>query len=107
MSKLLLNGQTEIVGKVVKVIEGGFGEGQKVLFDTQIAEIHGMTNAEVRKSINRLIDRGRLKEGVDFIDIFQRGEEFTTFDLTEIYAKQGITQAKNIFVLSFLVTITT
>ena len=100
MSKLLLNGQTEIIGKVVKVIEGGFGEGQKVLFDTQIAEIHGMKNFHVRESINKLINRGRLVKNVDFIDLKEGIEQIDTFDLTEIYAKQASTQAKNIFVLS-------
>lgn len=97
---LKINGIKKILGHEIKVIEGGFGPGQKVLFDTQIAEIHNMKNSEIRKSINRLLDKGRLKKGIDFIDVLQRGKEFITFDLTDIYAKQAITQAKNIFVLS-------
>lgn len=94
---LKINGIKEILGHEIKVIEGGFGPGQRVLFDTQIAEIHNMKNSEIRKSINRLLDKGKLKDNVDFIDVLQRG---ITFDLTELYAKQAITQAKNIFILS-------
>lgn len=100
MNKLISKGEQEFLGQVIKVIEGGFGENKRILFDTQIAQIHDMKNSEVRKSINRLIKRGRFIENVDYIDILQRGKEFTTFDLYEIYSKQAITQAKNIFVLS-------
>ena len=96
---LKINGMKDILGHEIKIIEGGFGPGQRVLFDTQIAEIHNMETKEVRKSINRLIDKGRLKDNVDFIDVLQRSKRFITFDLTELYAKQAITQAKNIFIL--------
>lgn len=97
---LKIIGKKEILNKEMLVVEGGFGEGQKILFDIQIAEIHNAKNIHVREAINKLIDRGRMKEGVDFIDLKQRIDAIDTFDLTEFYAKQSITQAKNIFVLS-------
>lgn len=97
---LITKGQKEFLGKVINVIEGGFGDNKRILFDVQIAEIHDMRNGHVRDSINRLITRGRMVEGVDFIDLKQRSEQFDTFDLNTLYAKQAITQAKNIFILS-------
>lgn len=100
MNKLISKGEQEFLGQVIKVIEGGFGENKRILFDTQIAQIHDMKDSEVRKSINRLIKRGRFIENVDYIDIIQCGKEFTTFDLLDFYSKQALAQAKNIFVLS-------
>lgn len=97
---LKIIGKKEILNNDVLIIEGGFGEGKKILFDIQIAEIHNMRNNQIRESINRLIARGRLAENVDFVDIKKGDEQFDTFDLTELYAKQSITQAKNIFILS-------
>ena len=97
---LKINGIKEILGHEIKVIEGGFGAGQKVLFDIQVAEIHNMETKEVRKSINRLIEKNRLKENIDYIDIKQLGKQFAKFDLLEIYNKTALTMAKNIFVLS-------
>lgn len=97
---LKINGIKEILGHEIKVIEGGFGPGQKVLFDIQVAEIHNMETKEVRKSINRLIERKRLKENIDYIDIKQLGKQFATFNLLEIYNKTALTMAKNIFILS-------
>lgn len=97
---LKITGKKEILNKEILVIEGGFGEGKKILFDVQIAEIHNVKNIHVREAVNKMIDKGRMKEGVDFIDLKQRIDMVDTFDLTELYAKQSITQAKNIFALS-------
>lgn len=97
---LKINGIKEILGHEIKIIEGGFGPGQKVLFDIQIAEIHGIKNFHVRESINKLINKGRFKEKIDFIDIKKGMNQNNTFDLTQIYSKQALIQAKNIFILS-------
>lgn len=97
---LKINGIKEILGHEIKVIEGGFGPGQKVLFDVQIAEIHNMKNFHIRENINKLIARGRLKENIDYIDIKIGIDQIDTFDLTQIYSKQALIQAKNIFILS-------
>ena len=97
---LKINGIKEILGHEIKVIEGGFGPGQKVLFDIQIAEIHGIKNFHVRESINKLINKGRFKEKIDFIDLKEGIDQIDTSILKEIYSKQQLLQAKNIFVLS-------
>ena len=97
---LKINGIKEILGHEIKIIEGGFGSGQKVLFDIQIAEIHGIKNFHVRESINKLINKGRFKEKIDFIDLKEGIDQIDTSILKEIYSKQQLLQAKNIFVLS-------
>ena len=97
---LKINGIKEILGHEIKVIEGGFGPGQKVLFDIQIAEIHGVQNKHIRESIKKLIKKGRFKEKIDFIDIKKGVDKIDTFILEEIYSKQALIQAENIFVLS-------
>lgn len=97
---LKIVGKKEILGNEVLVVEGGFGEGKKILFDVQIAEIHQVKTIHIREAINKMINRGRMNEGIDFIDLKQRIDMVDTFDLTELYAKQSITQAKNIYILS-------
>ncbi len=71
MNKLISKGEQEFLGQVIKVIEGGFGENKRILFDTQIAQIHDMKNFHVRESIKTLIEKGRFIENVDYIDIKQ------------------------------------
>ena len=97
---LKINGIKEILGHEIKIIEGGFGPDQKVLFDIQIAEIHGIKNFHVRESINKLINKGRFKEKIDFIDLKEGIDQIDTSILKEIYSKQQLLQAKNIFFLS-------
>lgn len=60
MNKLISKGEREFLGQVIKVIEGGFGENKRILFDTQIAQIHGIENKHVRESIKNLIKKGNL-----------------------------------------------
>ena len=97
---LKINGIKEILGHEIKIIEGGFGTGQKVLFDVQISKIHGVQNKHIRESIKKLIKKGRFKEEVDFIDIKKGVDQIDTFILEEIYSKQALIQAENIFILS-------
>lgn len=99
MNELVIRGEKDFMGVKIKIVEGGFGENQRVLTDRMIAEIHGMENRHVRERINLNIKR--FKENVDFIDLKQRVGEFPTLDLTEFgYAKQSITQAEHIYLLS-------
>lgn len=55
MSNLVLKEKQEFMGIQIPVIEGGFGEGQKVILAKTVAEIHQYENGE--KSINLLINR--------------------------------------------------
>ena len=94
---MIILGQTNIQDKEVKILEGGFGEGQKCIVDKQIADIHSMQTKHVRELINKNIKR--FKEGIDYIDLKQ-GVEYIDPLLELGYNKSAITQAKNIYVLS-------
>lgn len=96
-NELIINGTTEINGKEIKVIEGGFGEGCKILTDKQIAEIHNMEIKHIRENINN--NRNRFKDGVDIVDFKVVG--ITDYNLEELgYTKMQISKAKNIYALS-------
>lgn len=100
---LSLKGQQEFMGKQIKIIEGGFGNNQRVMCDKTISEIHNVENREIRKSINRLIEKGRIVSNIDYIDLkSEGGKDFTSLEiLLELgYSRSAITQAQNIFILS-------
>lgn len=96
MNKLQILGKQEFMGKEIPVIEGGFGEGKRCLTDKTIAEIHNQPTREIRRRINDNIKR--FKEYIDFIDLKGVGESHTLASLG--YAKQSITQAEHIYLLS-------
>ena len=58
----LLNETVDFMGFKLPIIEGGFGDNQRVLTELQISKIHNMEIKEVRKSIKRLVENGRLKQ---------------------------------------------
>lgn len=96
MELIKVNGTKKINGKEIKVIEGGFGEGCKILTDKQIAEIHNMRNADVRRRLNDNIKR--FKENIDIVDL--KGVcDMHTLEILG-YHKASITQAENIYALS-------
>lgn len=89
-------GHQKFIGREIPIIEGGFGEGKRCLTDKAIAEIHNQPVYEIRKTINRNINR--FKDGIDFIDL-KRSNDVTTLKNMG-YAKQSITQAEHIYLLS-------
>lgn len=71
-------GESKINGKCIKTIEGGFGEGQKVILVSDVAELHGV---EVRV-INQMIERNKDKyTGNDIIDLCEENFKITASDL--------------------------
>lgn len=111
MNDLIVNGTQNFMGKEIPVVLGGFGEGKRCICDKTIAEIHGMETKNVRARITDNIKR--FKENVDFIDLKegmhqthtsenQRACETNTLELLQDlgYAKQSITQAEHIYLLS-------
>lgn len=69
MNNIIINGTQSFMGKEIPVIEGGFGEGKKVILAKTIAEIH---DVEVKK-VNELINKN-LNEfdfGIDILDLKQ------------------------------------
>lgn len=100
MNNLTIKGTRNFSGIEIPVVLGGFGEDKKCLSDKTIAEIHGMEDRNVRSRITDNIKR--FKESVDYIDLKQRAYEASTseFLLSLGYAKQSITQAEHIYILS-------
>jgi len=84
----------------ILVVAGGFGKGKKCLSDKTIAEIHGQPNYKIRERISDNIKR--FKESVDYIDLKKGIREADMFEilLSLGYAKQSITQAEHIYILS-------
>lgn len=100
MNQIILNGKQDFMGKEIPVIYGGFGENQKCISDKTVADIHKMQNKHIRERITDNIKR--FRENIDFIDLKQRVGETGTFEilLNMGYAKQSITQAEHIYILS-------
>lgn len=98
-NEIMVRGTQEFMGIEIPVIEGGFGEGCKCVTDKTVSEIHDIPAREIRRIIKD--NSVRFKKGIDVIDLLERVGDTHTLDLTKFgYAKQSITQAKNIFLLS-------
>lgn len=111
MNKIKVTGKQKFMGLDIPVVLGGFGEGKKCISDKTIAEIHGMETWNVRARITDNIKR--FKENVDYIDLKERlcgartlesegacGASTLELLLSLGYAKQSITQAEHIYILS-------
>lgn len=110
MNELKVTGNQNFMGKEIPVVAGGFGKNAKCVSDRTIAEIHGQPVFEIRRRIGDNIKR--FNETVDFIDLKQRMGQSHTLDkgvgeagtlellLNLGYAKQSITQAEHIYLLS-------
>lgn len=97
---LQINGTQNFMGQIIPVVLGGFGADKKCVSDKTIAEIHNMLVKNVRARITDNLKR--FKENVDFIDLKQRAYDTDTLELLQKlgYAKQSITQAEHIYLLS-------
>lgn len=65
--KLLIKGTQNFMGVEIPIIEGGFGEGQKVILAKTIAEIHGVRNNDIQDLINNNINEFEI--GIDLLDL--------------------------------------
>lgn len=99
MNNLTVNGTQNFMEREIPVVYGGFGENQKCIADKTIAEIHGQPTFEIRKSINRNIQR--FKENIDFIDLKIVSNEITNNLLSDLgYTTMQISKAEHIYILS-------
>ena len=90
-------GTQEFLGKEIPVIEGGLGEGEKVVLAKTIAEIHGVRPNDIQSLINENIDE--FEEGVDILDLKNSTDSIGS--LLELgFTKQSIANSKNIYILS-------
>lgn len=98
MNELKVNGTQDFMGVKIPVIEGGFGEGQKVILAKTIAEIHGMRIAKVNELINTNIDE--FEFGVDILDL-KSNENFAILSKdNELFTTNSLNASKNIYLLS-------
>lgn len=95
MQKLQVKGTQEFLGVNIPVIEGGFGEGQKVILAKTIAEIHDMEVFHVNELINKNIDE--FEFGVDILDL-KVSEDFKIVT-TDLGIKVS-NRTKNFYLLS-------
>lgn len=100
MNEIIISGTQKFMEKDIPVVSGGFGIGKKSISDKTIAEIHSMREPDVRRRISDNIKR--FKENIDFIDLKKRVDKTHTLELLKNleYAKQSITQAEHIYLLS-------
>lgn len=98
MNKLEIKGTQEFLGVNIPVIEGGFGEGQKVILAKTVAEIHGMELKEVNRLIKDNIEE--FEEKIDIMDIKNCGNRHP-LQFEELgFTKMQVSKAKNIYLLS-------
>lgn len=97
MNELQVKGTQSFLGKEIPVIEGGFGENQKVMLAKTIAEIHETRLLDVNAKINEHLDEFEI--GVDLLDLKNSNENLVPL-LNGIYTKQSIANSKNIYLLS-------
>ena len=97
MNEIIINGTQSFMGKEIPVVEGGFGEGQKVILAKTISEIH---DVEVKK-VNELINKN-LNEfdfGIDILDLKQVDKK-DLFLENNLFTKAQWGNAKYIYLLS-------
>lgn len=95
MNNLVLKEKQEFMGIQIPVIEGGFGEGQKVVLVKTIAEIHNVELRTLNVLINNNLERFNDNE---LKDILNPSEGFRDF----VKENELLTsnRTKNIFLLS-------
>lgn len=65
-------GTQEFLGREIPVIEGGFGEGEKVVLAKTIAEIHEVDLKRINELINKNLDE--FEEGIDILNLKDGGD---------------------------------
>lgn len=90
-------GIQSFLGKQIPIIEGGFGESEKVVLAKTIAEIHEVELRVVNQLINENIEE--FEEDIDIIDL--KNSISRNDPLLELgFTKQSIANSKNIYLLS-------
>ena len=97
MTKLIQRGTQEFLGMNIPVIEGGFGEGQKVMLAKTVAEIHGVELKTINQLINNNIDEFEI--GIDILDL-KGNEDFKVISNDLKLSSKFVSNSKNIYLLS-------
>ena len=97
MMELQVKGTQSFMGKEIPVIEGGFGEGKKVILAKTIAEIHEMRTDKVNALIRDNIDE--FENGVDILDLKTKPCQGYVLE-NNLFTKAQWGNAKKIYLLS-------
>lgn len=96
MNSLIVNGMKNIDGMKFHDIEGGFGEGKKLMLVKEIANIHGRELKDINRNINNNIER--FKKDIDIVDLKNGGFDSLLQELG--ISNREINISKNIYLLS-------
>ena len=107
MEELKITGNQKFMDKMIPVVLGGFGKGQKCISDKTIGKIHGQPEREIRRRITDNIKR--FSENIDYIDLKQTVAD--SHSSTQIknaidllsnlgYSNQQLTRSNHIYILS-------
>lgn len=97
MNNIIIKGTQDFMGKEIPVVEGGFGEGQKVILAKTIAKIHEVELKEINRLVNNNIDE--FEERIDILDLKNNGDYQAP--LQELgFSNRDISISKNIYLLS-------
>jgi hypothetical protein len=96
MKELMVKGTQTFLGKEIKVIEGGFGENQRVVLAKTVAEIHDSKLIHVNELINKNINRFNTNDILDLKVIGGSDNNFESFGFT----RMQVAKANNIYLLS-------
>ena len=96
---LMIKGKTKVCGVDIPNIYGGFSDNQKVMLAKTVAIIHDKQLKHVNELINKNLNNGYFKFGIDYIDLKKSvGSNDSLLELG--FNKQSIANSKNIYLLS-------
>jgi hypothetical protein len=96
MKELMVKGTQTFLGKEIPVIEGGFGEDQRVVLAKTVAKIHDSKLIHVNELINKNINRFNTNDILDLKVIGGSDNNFESFGFT----RMQVAKANNIYLLS-------
>ena len=76
MNEIIVKGTQEFMGFTIPIVYGGFGEGQRCVSAKTISTIHSVELFNINKSIRRLVDKNRIHDGVDYINLLNSQQEY-------------------------------
>lgn len=97
-AEIEVTGVQKFLGKEIPVIEGGFGEGEKVVLAKTIAEIHEVELRDLNKLINNNIDE--FEEGIDILDLKINESFAVVAKNSRLYSQNALNASLNIYLLS-------
>ena len=98
MKELMVKGTQTFLGKEIPVIEGGFGEDQKVMLVKTVAEIHGAAPKKVNELINNNLDE--FEFGIDILDLKGDKNFAALAKDSGLYSQNALNASANIYLLS-------